>query len=1146
MHRVQSSVRPSVASTPLGEHLQVVRVWIQRAIYDNTALDNVASEDSNRLIKYLEDPVTRDLCYRELMNRALDDKTKDPRVLGKVVSLLRKYLPRYPPAHDTLLYLDHLPSASLDVRGEGPSQSLMFVRSLVQRRMLDSTESISSAMSRESQRSISRAAAFGGSFDTPVALIPNFWMLARLADQAHSKQPSQTGQEQSTSSTPNTPDVAKGRSYFEIASEQLTESGDLFQSTADQLGIDVFANPMCDRIAVVADFKLQTGLKAARQSDHLQKKRPVPKSVPYDKQTPLKLLESEMRKLVYVVMTEDACGKERHMMATKVLIKVLMDGFVLMAPDLAAKQVLVTMFRMLGRDDSRARGHALNVLLNLCVHANLITTNSVFQQTGKTGSKMSRGTTRGTVDLSKEQQQAASEANTKVAIVLDALWTVTKETVLRLFYLSEDSPIVWASVLNLLLYQTAEHGKINFQRLSNVDVRVFRCICQNAEPLGDEQVRLSVSVLCNVLSEISVDRRTAFVESARFQQAQWPIHQVIDLYVNARSAEVVCNSFFLIYHHIVGKLQSAAPPNSQSRIIEQAQTLNAVLVSLGTPWVFQKVFLFPLTQDEARNLSGIISSVKSQSKAKGMTMRNTKVKRQNNKLLNQLDSQFVSDFFTALLKEGSDYLGLDPELEAYKERMLTHPKSLRNLLDTLEELLFSPWALDRHYGQNWLTDLFVVMMEDNPAGASTAPVSPVSFGAGRGGKGRGKPGNPVPPKVPAVPGLGNGVGGGGGGVNPAPAPGGAGAAVVKGVSKEARQLLALKSPRRDGPTGSETLKRSSPREMPPGPGAGAAVGGNVPVKVKLPGTAPPAASSGSESESSVESPRVPQLQLPFTPQNRLQLAGSTPQEIATSFQKMKTLVTETHEKLLASPSAVVRRSYLQVSKRLLSYIRSRYGATDPERAISTSVDLINTYCSNLGSRNETDPIVLMQMFDIIFDFISSDPCAETTGATGETSSEKSGAGLDSARDTNYMHFLSGKRMVSLTLLARLDSKPLKMLFDVLPPAYESVRVVVLILIAALCSDKVEEDRAKKTFAEVGGLAWFKNHLDDPNPQIAFHASRFLSEYLQAQDPQQYSLALKKLIAIIPEDKIAIDFFHVLALLGDSTYLTIGKGPRKVQ
>ena len=47
-----------------------------------------------------------------------------------------------------------------------------------------------------------------------------------------------------------------------------------------------------------------------------------------------------------------------------------------------------------------------------------------------------------------------------------------------------------------------------------------------------------------------------------------------------------------------------------------------------------------------------------------------------------------------------------------------------------------------------------------------------------------------------------------------------------------------------------------------------------------------------------------------------------------------------------------------------------------------------------------------------------------------------------------------------------------LLFDKLPAQYEDVRVVVLILIAAMCSaDKVPEERAKAAFHEVGQLQW---------------------------------------------------------------------------
>jgi hypothetical protein len=54
----------------------VVRIWIQRVVYESTASSDVTAEDQNRLIKYLDEPATRDLSYKELVNRALDDKTK--------------------------------------------------------------------------------------------------------------------------------------------------------------------------------------------------------------------------------------------------------------------------------------------------------------------------------------------------------------------------------------------------------------------------------------------------------------------------------------------------------------------------------------------------------------------------------------------------------------------------------------------------------------------------------------------------------------------------------------------------------------------------------------------------------------------------------------------------------------------------------------------------------------------------------------------------------------------------------------------------------------------------------------------------------------------------------------------------------------
>jgi hypothetical protein len=76
-----------------------------------------------------------------------------------------------------------------------------------------------------------------------------------------------------------------------------------------------------------------------------------------------------------------------------------------------------------------------------------------------------------------------------------------------------------------------------------------------------------------------------------------------------------------------------------------------------------------------------------------------------------------------------------------------------------------------------------------------------------------------------------------------------------------------------------------------------------------------------------------------------------------------------------------------------------------------------------------------------------------------------------------MQFLSGARKVSMPLLQRIDPHTFKMLFDELPGAFENVRVTVLIWIAAVCNDKVNNRKSKKRFETKrsdlrSSLLWF--------------------------------------------------------------------------
>jgi hypothetical protein len=267
----------------------------------------------------------------------------------------------------------------------------------------------------------------------------------------------------------------------------------------------------------------------------------------------------------------------------------------------------------------------------------------------------------------------------------------------------------------------------------------------------------------------------------------------------------------------------------------------------------------------------------------------------------------------------------------------------------LSELLFSCWPVDRHYGLNWLFELLVVLIENDPeqqqvnkqqetvgaivdglfcfAKLSSSPsvaTTPVNFGAGRGmSKGRGRPVSSFPRNsAVAVPGT---------------PPGDALSffhvlfgfvryrslfvcVFVLIVSFLAAALTPSVSPR-----GALSPKGVAPSVAAPPPattsisGAVKTLPRNSAVPAKSPrhtvGFAGHVAAAVPQLESEpLASPRVPQLSLPENSPSRLRLVGTTPQELALSFQKMKTLVTDAHEKLLTSPSAVVRAGYVQATK----------------------------------------------------------------------------------------------------------------------------------------------------------------------------------------------------------------------------------------
>ncbi len=167
----------------------MVRLWVQRSVYENTSNDVVvAGEEHSKLLRYLEDAQTRDCCYREMLARVLDDKTRDGRVVAKVLALLKKHVPHLPPVHhETLLSMDHLLATQETIKGEGVAQTMQFLRALVQQQLQRSAVLHRQMKARDTASRLLPAhrSALSGSFgamtafiDGPQPLLGNLWTLA--------------------------------------------------------------------------------------------------------------------------------------------------------------------------------------------------------------------------------------------------------------------------------------------------------------------------------------------------------------------------------------------------------------------------------------------------------------------------------------------------------------------------------------------------------------------------------------------------------------------------------------------------------------------------------------------------------------------------------------------------------------------------------------------------------------------------------------------------------------------------------------------------------------------------------------------------------------------------------------------------------
>lgn len=224
----------------------------------------------------------------------------------------------------------------------------------------------------------------------------------------------------------------------------------------------------------------------------------------------------------------------------------------------------------------------------------------------------------------------------------------------------------------------------------------------------------------------------------------------------------------------------------------------------------------------------------------------------------------------------------------------------------------------------------------------------------------------------------------------------------------------------------------------------------------------------------------------------------------------QSLVREMFDGLLESSNPRVRRAYLSVTERLILFLKS-HGLRE-STDLAEVFDIINTNLRRVVASQEKDAGNLLFVLDILFNVLTyrTDMTTSPTLAGCEEATYRDKGG------DQYEEFLCGRISISHQLLKRVDIDVLVYLFMHLPrstlvSSINDAKVVTLIMLIHKCTKENESLKAI-------GVPFFKKLLVETNPQIAYHASRFIIEQLRRDRPEEYQAIFKQLVQLAQKTK----------------------------
>lgn len=212
--------------------------------------------------------------------------------------------------------------------------------------------------------------------------------------------------------------------------------------------------------------------------------------------------------------------------------------------------------------------------------------------------------------------------------------------------------------------------------------------------------------------------------------------------------------------------------------------------------------------------------------------------------------------------------------------------------------------------------------------------------------------------------------------------------------------------------------------------------------------------------------------------------------------QVRTGVASIFDKVTSSTNPRVRGTQMRVTERMITYLLFGMKNHADRRQIEQMLELFNTNLAAAVTQDERDWTNLTTMFYVLFNFIVRYrvqllPVDHTSLLFDLELADRSPG------DTPYALFLLGKASISTSLAQDINISLFSQLFTHLPTRKSRHNRIALLLIM------INKCRTKKADLDALDLSFFRNLLKSRDPEIAWHAAKFLLEHLRTNEPQEY-------------------------------------------